>query len=337
MKSSSAIKFCLTIFSSILFVYSSLAQRQEKRLIDASALKEIPLNIPKSENRIITLHFGPLSDQLAVGSGKNLGVYTLATGNSVWTKTGDEIEPLSMTSVVTSNPFMIVAENKWAGGKVHLFSWANGEQMGALSPFDGGRSGIDFYGSPYDTKVTWCGPEGRIFGYDFQKNSFYDPQGWQLYEKAVSVAHGAYGRFLTGGNDGKVYAFNKPEEKTELMSFGNYISTVAGSFYIKDLIEPPYCAAGDNRGYFKVATITTGQIEYEAKFGEEITDIKFHPTDPSIVVVTSRQGLHIVNFKTKQVLKEVTFGPRAWSMDISLDGTKIAVGLEDGTIKLFGL
>lgn len=321
----------------LLLAGSTHAQHQERRDIDVSNLSEITNDI-KSEKRIITLQFSPDGNQLAVGTGKNLWVKALAAGSNSWELTGPEVEPLSMSSVPSSNPLLIVGQNKWAGGKVNLYAWRNGEELGTLSPYDGGRSGIEFFGNSYTSKMTWCGPEGKIFGYDFQTNGFYDTNGWQVDpEKVTSVAHSPYGRFLTGGSDGKVYAFNKPEEKEAIMDFGNYISTVAASHYIKGLADPAYCAGGDNRGNLKICAVNSKEVAYSAKLGEEITDIKFHPTDPNIVVVTSRQALHLIDYRNQKMLKEITYEPRVWCMDVSLDGTKIAVGLEDGTVKIYGI
>ncbi|MEQ9229085.1 MAG: WD40 repeat domain-containing protein [Cyclobacteriaceae bacterium] len=328
----------LTSILTLLFVLNlAFAQHQEQRKIDVASLKEIPNDI-KSEDRIITLQFSPSGNQLAVGTGKNLWVKALTDEVSSWEKTGAEIEPLSMSFVPSGDPLLIVAENKWAGGKVHLFSWSNGTDMGTLAPFDGGRSGIEFFGNGFSTKMTWCGPEGKLFGYDFEKNTFYDSNGWQVDpEKVTSVSHSPYGQYLTGGKDGKVYMLNDPSDKAEVMNFGNYISTVAGSHYIKGLADPGYCGAGDNRGNLKVVELNSKKEVYAAKLGEEITDMKFHPTDPNILIATSRQAIHIIDYRNQKILKEVSFEPRAWCMDISWDGTKVAVGLEDGTVRLYSL
>ncbi len=330
-------KTLTSLLALLLMLNLSYAQHRDQRKIDVSDLKEIPNDI-KSEKRIITLQFSPDGNQLAVGTGKNLWVKALDTSVNSWEMTGGGIEPLSMSSVPSKNPMLIVAQNKWVGGKVNLYAWRNGEELGALSPFDGGRSGIEFFSNGITTKMTWCGPEGKVFGYDFDENAFYDVNGWKMYPEQInSVAHTAYGRYLVGGKNGKVYMFYKPEEREELMDLGNYISTVAGSHYIKGLADPGRCAAGDNRGNVEIVEINTRKSEYRAKLGEEITDMKFHPTDPNIVIVTSRQTMHIIDYRNQKILKEVSFEPRTWCLDISWDGTKVAVGLEDGTVKLYSL
>jgi WD40 repeat protein len=326
---------------SILIAGFISAQHQPFKKVDVEAIKEVSKGLITADKRVITLKFSPAGDRIMVGSGNKIAVYSVSDENSLWTVAGADIEPLSTANIPSANPLLISAQNKWAGGSIFLFNWESGEKVGTLSPFDSGRGGLDFFGITGTSVMAWGGPEGRIFEFNFSTNQISDPNGWPHHEgKVYAVAYGPYGNVFSGGADGKVVKRNNDEGNVSaILSFANPVLTIATNPYIKGTTgNDIFIAAGDNKGNIKVKHLQTGKELYSGQFGNECRLIRFHGTDPDLIIASTKTDVILIDFVKGEVLKKLSFdGNQIWSLDLSMDGSRMAVGLESGDVKLFQL
>lgn len=321
----------------LMLVTICRGQHQQLKEVDVLALADISNDNIKSEKRVLMLKFSPAGDQIALGGlDKKICSFKVLDGSLTWEVAGAEFEPNASVNLPSNQPLLMTAQSKWAGGKVVLLSWANGEVLGRLSPFDGGRSGIDFFGATQSI-VAWSGPEGKIFAYNFSESKMETQTGWAHHEgKAYAVSFGPYGNIFSAGKDGKVVK-NKVDDVPELvMQFDFPVIAMAMNPYIRGTQgNEIFVAAGDNQGNFKVQKFNTGEELLSAKLEGDCRVVKFHTTDPKLVIVASRQNVYFYDISTGKQLKHMPFDELIWSMDISMDGTKLAVGLDSGQIKMF--
>lgn len=321
----------------LLLAFHCEGQHQSLKTVDVNGINDISNDNIRSEKRVLMLKFSPSGDKIALGGlDKKISTYNLIDGSLSWNLEGPEIEPNAATNLPSSQPLLMAAQSKWVGGKVVLVSWANGESLGSLSPFDGGRGGIDFFGATQSI-VAWSGPEGRIFAYNFTENKMETQTGWQNHTgKAYSVAYGPYGNIFSSGKDGLVVKNKGDEAPQQIMKFEFPVIAMSVNPYIRGTQgNEIFVGAGDNQGNFKVKKVNTGQELISVQLEGDCRVVKFHPTDPSLVLVATRQNLHCYDLKEGNELKNLSFEELIWSMDISMDGTKLAVGLDNGQIKIY--
>ncbi len=327
----------LIVFLMLAFLCEG--QHQNLKEVDINSISEINSHNIKSEKRILMLKFSPSGEQLALGGlDKKISTYNLADGSLSWVAEGPEFEPNAATNLPSSQPILMSAQSKWVGGKVVLLNWASGESLGSLSPFDGGRGGIDFFGATQSI-VAWGGPEGKVFAYNFSESKMETQTGWPHHTgKAYSVAYGPYGNIYSSGKDGRVVK-NKGNETPELvMEFDFPVIAMRLNPYIRGTEgNEVFVAAGDNQGNFKIKKISSGQELLSDKLEGDCRVIKFHTTDPSLVLVATRQNVYFYDIKEGSELKRLSFDQLVWSMDISMDGTKLAIGLDSGEVKLYSM
>lgn len=323
----------------VLLCTHLMAQHQPLKKVEASSISEVEVssNI-KSGKRILTVKFDPSGNQIMTGSlDKTLKSFKISDGTLLWSQTGAEFEPISSVNLPSTNPLLISAQNQWAGGAIFLFNWANGENLGKLSPYAGGRGAIDFFGAPGTSKVAWGGPDGKVFVFNFTKNALETSTGYPLHNgKIYSIAYGPYGNLFSAGQDGKVINRKSDGTTSTILTFEKPVLSMAMNPYIKGKQgNERFIAAGDNRGNFKVKNLGSGQIMYEATVGDECKAVKFHPTDPDLLIAMSKQSLHLIDFRQNKELKKIDIDEVLWSLDVSMDGSKLAVGTESGQIKLY--
>lgn len=315
------------------------AQHQPLKYVSGQSLEEfsLPANI-KSDKRVLSVKIDPSGDYIALGSlDKTLKVFSLTSGDQKWALDGPEFEPISSTSLPSSNPLLISAQNAWAGGRIFLVNWSTGENLGNLRPYAGGRNALDFFGAAGTSKLAWGGPEGKVFEYNFTENKLETTTGYDHHQgKVYTVAYGPYGNLFSSGQDGRVVKRKADDQPEEILKFENPVLAMGINLYIRGTEgNERYLAAGDNRGNFRVKDLNTGAIVYTSTLDSECKAIRFHPTDPNLVVAISKQNLYLIDFKKNQVLKKVNVQEDLWSLDISMNGSMIALGLESGKPKVY--
>lgn len=323
----------------LMLTFPCESQHQNLKTINVDAINDISNEKIRSEKRVLMLKFSPSGEKIAIGGlDKKICAYNLVDGSLSWEMEGPEVEPNAATNLPSSQPILMSAQSKWVGGKVVLINWANGEGLGSLSPFDGGRGGIDFFGATQSI-VAWSGPEGRVFAYNFSDSKMETQTGWQHHAgKAYSVAYGPYGNIYSSGKDGLVVKNKKDEAPEQVMKFDFPVIAMGVNPYIRGTEgNEIFVGAGDNQGNFRVKKMNTGQELISDQLEGDCRVVKFHTTDPSLVLVATRQNLYFYDLKEGKQLKNLPFDEFIWSMDVSMDGTKLAVGLDSGQVKLYQL
>ena len=328
------------LITAFLNGYLNLAfsQHQELKEVDPTSLKEISQESIRSEDRVLMLQFSPAGDRIALGGlDAKISCFSVADGQLAWRVEGAEIEPNASTNIPSSDPILITAQNSFASGKILLHNWGSGEPLGNLAPFDGGRSGLDFFGMTGASKFAWAGPEGKIFEFNLAENSVTDGNGWAHHEgKAYAVAYGPYGNVFSAGQDGKVIKREGNGTKT-VLTFENPVLSMAINPFIKGTQgNEILVAAGDNDGNLKVTQLQSGETLHTQKLNGDCRLLQFHPTDPDLLVAATKSALHFIDFREGETAHTVTFSDNeVWSLSISNDGTKIALGMDNGDVKIY--
>ncbi len=316
---------------------SLLAQFQDLRKIDPTTIREISQPSIKSTDRVLSVKFSPDGQSLFVGGlDKKVAVYKVSDGNLTWAVEGDAYEPMAAVSVNSASPMLIVAQNAFAGGAIFVFRWATGENLGTLSPYAGGRSGLSFDAAT--SRLGWAGPDGKVFEFDFAKNAMSTSIGWQHHsEKANSIAYGPFSNLYSCGSEGKVVKGKKEESPEVLLAFDKPALEIAANPYIKGTTGGEVLiAASDNKGKLQVISPKTGKVIFSQTLARYVSALRFHPTDPDVLIATSAGFIYFYNIRTGNVLKQVAVSDQSiWSLDVSIDGKRIAVGLETGEVKIY--
>jgi WD40 repeat protein len=208
-------------------------------------------------------------------------------------------------------------------------------------------------------EIFWFGPGGSLFGYSITSNSFVTSNagmpGHQNDGNTVRV--GPYENLYSVGVDGQFLKWsNSYDSDTKTLSYsGNFellfktekpLMSLALNKYIKNSNDGKqgkiFAARGENKGMVHVFDLTNKATDSPASVLKsfEIPDgyvgnLIFHPTDPDLLLITGKQSVMFYNFKEDKVIHQLTMSADIKGADISLNGTRWAVGLMSGEVRVY--
>ncbi len=317
----------------------TFGQHAQLQTVDPTSLTPMQSWLTDGAGKALAVGFSPDGSRLAVGKGDVLSVIDPKTGQMKWVQAGGDIVPRSIASMPGGRPMLIVANDPWTSGKVTFFHWDSPDSLGALNPYGGGRNGLATYFAPggIAADVIFAMPQGKVVIFDLKTNSVKRSEGWQTEPNKVNaVAVGPFGRKFTGGSSGAVTEFFNDGRTETVIKFDSPVLAVAANPYIKGVKGGEILlAAGDNRGNVKVRDHNTQKLLFDANMGKETKVLRFHPTDPRLLIVGMHSAIKIIDVKAGKVVAEFPFKPEVWSMDISADGQHVAVGGGDQRVYLY--
>ena len=319
---------------SLIVALSPLLAQQDYKKVNLDSLTDISHHNIKAPQEVTSLLFNSKGDKLFIGStDKSLYTFDLNTHQNLWTKSGAEYAPIAAVHIPQST-FFLSAQSEESGGKIKLLSWDVGQESSTLSTYTGGPTGIDYY----EGKVAWAGKNDKLFEFDININQYTTHANWILHRGNVTtVTYTSEGTIVTGGDDGVVFKWDGPEPE-EITYFNNIVSCVTSSKYIKNApTNSSTVAAGDASGCLKVIDFQSGQLVYTDTLTSPIPLILFHPTDPNLLIVANASELHFIDIEGGEKLKKLTMKETITALSIAEDGSKIAVGLKSGEVKLYSL
>jgi WD40 repeat protein len=344
----------------MLFSFS-LAQHQEMKKIDPSKYRLLSqsTNFNSKESVLVVLFDETGGKLLTGGTEKKLRCFDVGQDKLLWNVEGDHIEANAAADLYSLDvPFLAVGNNMFSGGGVQVYHWETGEMLGSLSPFARGMHSLA-YGS--SGVVFWFGPGGLLFGYSIVKNAFVTSNSGLSghVNDGNTVRMGPYENLYTVGVDGQFIKWkNTFDRNTQSVSYtgekdlifkAEYpLTSLALNKYIKNSDDGKagriYAAIGENKGLVRIFALNDrkdgstpnsfGTFQVEEGY---VSNLAFHSTDPDLLVITGKKALLFYDFKTKSVQYKLEMSSDIKGFDMSIDGTKLAVGLMNGEVRVYSL
>jgi WD40 repeat protein len=330
------------------------AQQQELKPVDPTQYKLLSHSTKfKSSDGVLVSMFDETGRYLLVGGlEKSIVCYDLASGEERWKVAGNTIEVASSADMYSLDvPFLAVGNNMFAGGEIHVYNWQTGENVGGLSPFARGMHSMTYAPSGV---LFWFAPGGNLFGYSIVNNAFVTPLSGLSGHSNVghSVRIGPYENVYSVGVDKQFIKWKSrydeiaktvvyEGEKEVIFTAQNALMSIGLNKYIRNSEDAKlgkiYAAVGENRGLVRIFDLknSTSPIQTFQVPDGYAGNLNFHSTDPNLLIITGKQSVILYDFKSNKVLRTINMPAEIRSFDMTIDGTKWAVGLANGEVQVY--